>query len=111
MIALYSGSFGQFQVLIFTFLYEVQPGFLTFAFLVIVLLAIVTTLLVDMRATKRFCDEKTLLFLFDWPDDNFIYLFLIYRFNDFRCYLFFCLPAHYHVTVYVNPFIYESPYS
>lgn len=58
MIALYSGSFGQFQVLIFTFLYEVQPGFLTFAFLVIVLLAIVTTLLVDMRATKRFFVTK-----------------------------------------------------
>ncbi|WEA38402.1 permease [Lysinibacillus fusiformis] len=58
MIALYSGSFGQFQILIFTFLYEVQPGFLTFAFLVIVLLAIVTTLLVDLRATKRFFVKK-----------------------------------------------------
>ncbi|MEK4171987.1 permease [Lysinibacillus sp. FSL L8-0312] len=58
MIALYSGSFGQFQVLIFTFLYEVQPGFLTFAFLVIVLLAVVTSLLVDMRATKRFFMKK-----------------------------------------------------
>ncbi len=58
MIALYSGSFGQFQVLIFTFLYEVQPGFLTFAFLVIALLAIVTTLLVDLRATKRFFVKK-----------------------------------------------------
>lgn len=58
MIALYSGSFGQFQVLIFTFLYEVQPGFLTFAFLVIVLLAVVTSLLVDMRATKRFFRKK-----------------------------------------------------
>ncbi|MEA0564820.1 permease [Lysinibacillus irui] len=58
MIALYGGSFGQFQVLIFTFLYEVQPGFLTFAFLVIVLLAVVTTLLVDMRATKRFFVKK-----------------------------------------------------
>ncbi|KPN88794.1 hypothetical protein [Lysinibacillus sp. ZYM-1] len=58
MIALYSGSFGEFQVLIFTFLYEVQPGFLTFAFLVIVLLAVVSTLLVDMRATKRFFAKK-----------------------------------------------------
>ena len=58
MIALYSGSFGEFQVLIFTFLYEVQPGFLTFAFLVIVLLAVVSTLLVDMRATKRFFTKK-----------------------------------------------------
>ncbi|MED3800652.1 permease [Lysinibacillus xylanilyticus] len=54
MIALYSGAYGQFQILILTFLYEVQPGFLTFAFLVIILLAIVTTLLVEMRATKRF---------------------------------------------------------
>lgn len=54
MIALYGGSYGQFQILILTFLYEVQPGFLTFAFLVITLLAIVTTLLVEMRATKRF---------------------------------------------------------
>jgi len=58
MIALYSGSFGEFQILIFTFLYEVQPGFLTFAFLVIVLLAVVSTLLVDMRATKRFFTKK-----------------------------------------------------
>jgi len=58
MIALYSGSFGEFQILIFTFLYEVQPGFLTFAFLVIVLLAVVSTLLVDMRATKRFFAKK-----------------------------------------------------
>ncbi|UZM98729.1 hypothetical protein OL548_30705 [Lysinibacillus sp. MHQ-1] len=32
MIALYSGSFGQFQVLIFTFLYEVQPGFFDICF-------------------------------------------------------------------------------
>jgi len=54
MIALYGGSYGQFQILILTFLYEVQPGFLTFAFLMITLLAIVTTLLVEMRATKRF---------------------------------------------------------
>ncbi|MGE7909814.1 permease [Lysinibacillus xylanilyticus] len=54
MIALYSGAYGQFQILILTFLYEVQPGFLMFAFLVIILLAIATTLLVEMRATKRF---------------------------------------------------------
>lgn len=64
MIALYSGSFGEFQVLIFTFLYEVQPGFLTFAFLVIVLLAVVSTLLVDMRATKRFFTKKRPYFFY-----------------------------------------------
>ncbi|MFJ7665494.1 permease [Lysinibacillus sp. NPDC097195] len=58
MIALYSGSYGQFQILILTFLYEVQPGFLTFAFLVITLLAIITTLLVEMRATKRFFSTR-----------------------------------------------------
>jgi len=58
MIALYSGSYGQFQILVLTFLYEVQPGFLTFAFFVFTFLAIVTTLLVEMRATKRFFSTK-----------------------------------------------------
>ncbi len=58
MIALYSGSYGQFQILVLTFLYEVQPGFLTFAFLVITILAIVTTLIVEMRATKHFFSTR-----------------------------------------------------
>ncbi|MCS1380591.1 permease [Lysinibacillus sphaericus] len=58
MIALYSGSYGEFQILLLTFLYEVQPGFLTFAFLMITLFAIITTLLVEMRATKRFFSTR-----------------------------------------------------
>ncbi|CAM5614401.1 hypothetical protein LSPH24S_00547 [Lysinibacillus sphaericus] len=100
MIALYSGSYGEFQILLLTFLYEVQPGFLTFAFVMITLFAIITTLLVEMRATKRFFSTRKPYYYYLIGLMVFIRSICINQHNNFRCDLYFRLYPYYNVTFY-----------